>query len=300
VKVAPERPRRSLEGIAMLLITAFGWGLNWPVLKFAIHVWPPLTFRVLSGVAGAVFLLAIVLVRGGRLLPRRDQWARLAISSVLNIGSYMGFATLSLYWLDASEASIIAYTMPIWAAMMAWPVLGERPTWPRVAGLVLGFSGVAVLLAGQLLGAPPAALLAKLPGVALIMATALLFAAGAVFTKRFPIQVPALTNVAWQIFLAALPLLALAAAFDRWDLRGIDAMGWAAFAYVALIALCVSYLAWFRALALLPASAAATGTLLVPVIGVFSSALLLGEPLGVRQVLALAMTVSGVALASRG
>jgi drug/metabolite transporter (DMT)-like permease len=270
------------------------------VLKFAIHVWPPLTFRVLSGLAGAVFLLGIALVRGERLMPRRDQWTRLVIASVLNIGSFMGFATLSLYWLDASEASIIAYTMPIWAAMMAWPVLGERPTWPRVAGLALGFSGVAVLLAGQLLSAPAAVLLAKLPGVALIMATALMFAAGAVFTKRFPIQMPALANVGWQIFLAALPLLVLAAAFDRWDLRGIDAMGWGAFAYVALIALCASYLAWFRTLALLPASAAATGTLLVPVIGVFSSALLLGEPLGLRQLLALAMTLSGVTLASLG
>ena len=284
----------------MLLITAFSWGLNWPVLKFAIHVWPPLTFRVLSGLAGAVFLLAIALIRGERLMPRRDQWPRLVIASVLNIGSYMGFATLSLYWLDASEASIIAYTMPIWAAMMAWPVLGERPTWPRVAGLALGFSGVVVLLAGQLLSAPPAALLAKLPGVALIMATALLFAAGAVFTKRFPIQMPALSNVGWQILLAALPLLVLAAAFDRWNLSGIDAMGWAAFAYVALIALCASYLAWFRSLALLPASAAATGTLLVPVIGVFSSALLLGEPLGPRQMVSLAMTLTGVTLASRG
>jgi drug/metabolite transporter (DMT)-like permease len=89
-------------------------------------------------------------------------------------------------------------------------------------------------------------------------------------------------------------------AFDGWDLNGIGAMGWAAFGYVALVALCLAYLAWFRALALLPASAAATGTLLVPVIGVLSSALLLGEPLGLRQVLALAMTVSGVALASRG
>ena len=284
----------------MLLITAFGWGLNWPVLKFAIHTWPPFTFRVLSGLVGAAFLAAIVLLRGDRLLPRRDQWTRLVIASVLNISSWMGFATLSLYWLDASEAAIIAYTMPVWAAMMAWPVLGERPTWSRVAGLVLGFSGVVVLLAGQLLSAPAAALVAKLPGVASIMGTALMFAGGAVFTKRFPMQMPALSNVAWQIFIGSLPLLVLALAFDGWDLGGIGALGWGAFGYVALIALCASYLAWFRALALLPASAAATGTLLVPVIGVVSSALLLGEPLGVRQVLALAMTVSGVALASRG
>ena len=284
----------------MLVITAFSWGLNWPVLKFIIHAWPPFTFRVLSGFAGAGFLACIALARGERLLPRRDQWTRLAIAAVLNITSWMGLATLSLYWLDASEAVIIAYTMPIWAAMLAWPVLGERPTWPRVAGLGLGFAGVAVLLAGQLLSAPAAALVAKLPGVASVMGTALMFAGGAVFTKRYPLQVPPLTNVTWQILIGSLPLLAAALAFDRWDLSGVDGEGWAAFAYVAVVALCVSYLAWFRALALLPASVAATGTLLVPVIGVASSAIVLGEPIGVRQVLALAMTVSGVTLASRG
>jgi probable blue pigment (indigoidine) exporter len=297
---AAARPRRSLEGIAMLMITAFSWGLNWPVLKFIIHAWPPFTFRVLSGFAGVVLLFCIALARGEKLLPRRDQWTRLAIASVLNLTSWMGFATLSLFWLDASEAVIIAYTMPIWAVMLAWPVLGERPTWPRVAGLALGFAGVVVLLAGQLLNAPAAALVAKLPGVASAMGTALMFAAGAVFTKRFPLQVPPLTNVAWQILIGSLPLLAAALAFDRWDLRGIDALGWGAFAYVAVVALCVSYLAWFRALALLPASTAATGTLLVPVIGVVSSIVVLGEPLGLRQMLALAMTVSGVTLASRG
>ena len=284
----------------MLLITAFSWGLNWPVLKFIIHAWPPFIFRVLTGLAAVFLLFCIAFARGEKLLPRRGQWTRLSIAAVLNLTSWMGFATLSLFWLDASEAVIIAYTMPIWAAMLAWPVLGERPTWPRVAGLALGFAGVAVLVAGQLLGAPAAALVAKLPGVASAMGTALMFAAGAVFTKRFPLQLPPLTNVAWQILIGLSPLLAIALAFERWDLGGIDALGWAAFAYVAVVALCVSYLAWFRALVLLPASTAATGTLLVPVIGVFSSALLLGEPLGVRPLLALAMTVTGVTLASRG
>ena len=284
----------------MLLITAFTWGLNWPVLKFAVQTWPPFSFRVLTGLAAVVLLFAIALVRGERLLPRRGQWGRLAIASVLNLTSYMGFATLSLLWLDASEATIIAYTMPIWAAMMAWPVLGERPTLFRVAGLALGFAGVAVLVAGQLLGAPASVLVAKLPGVASAMGTALMFAGGAVFTKRFPLLLPPISNVGWQILIGMVPVAALALAFEHLDLGAIGGLGWGAFGYVAVVALCVSYLAWFRALALLPASTAATGTLLVPVVGVVSSALLLGEPLGARQFLALAMTISGVTLASRG
>ena len=67
-----------------------------------------------------------------------------------------------------------------------------------------------------------------------------------------------------------------------------------------VIAVCLSNITWIKALKLLPASTAAIGTLMVPVIGVLSSGVLLGEPLGVRQLTALAMTVTGVALASRG
>jgi probable blue pigment (indigoidine) exporter len=288
------------QGVLMLLITATAWGFNWPVLKFVMHEWPPFLFRVMSGGFGVLLLLSIALFRGERLLPRSDQWGRLVVASILNITSWMGLATLSLFWLDASEAAIIAYTMPIWAALIAWPVLGERPTWQRVAGLALGLSGVGVLMAGQLLSAPMSALVAKLPGVACILGTALMFASGAVFTKLKPVQMAPVPLVAWQIAIGMLPMLAVAVVFDRWSLSHVSALGWGALLYVGAIALCVSYLAWFRVLKLLPASTAAIGTLLVPVIGVASSAFVLGETLGPRQLVALCLTVGGVALASRG
>jgi drug/metabolite transporter (DMT)-like permease len=212
----------------------------------------------------------------------------------------MGLATLALFWLAASEAAIIAYTMPIWASLLAWPVLGERPTWPRVAGLALGLTGVSILMAGQLLSAPMADLIAKLPGVACILGTALMFAGGAVFSKRYPTTMPPVPLLAWQLAVGMTPMLLLSLAFEPWTLVRVTTLGWAALAYVAVVAMCVSYLAWFRALKLLPASTAAIGTLLVPIIGVLSSAAVLGEPLGPRQVLALVMTVGGVLLASRG
>jgi drug/metabolite transporter (DMT)-like permease len=156
-----------------------------------------------------------------------------------------------------------------------------------------------VLLAGQLLGAPAALLIGKLPGVACIMGTSMMFALGAVFTKRYPLRLPPVTNVAWQVFLGSLPLLLASLLFDRWDFGRVTPIGWAGLGYGAVLALGVSYLAWFRALRLLPASTAATATLMVPLIGVLGSAALLGEPLGARQLVALAMTLAGVALAAR-
>jgi drug/metabolite transporter (DMT)-like permease len=95
-------------------------------------------------------------------------------------------------------------------------------------------------------------------------------------------------------------MLVLSLIFERWTVAKVTPLGWAAVVYVGVFAMCVSYLAWFRALKLLPASSATIGTLLVPVIGVVSAAWVLGEPLGPRQLIALGLTIGGVVLASRG
>ena len=287
-------------GLGLLLVTAFAWGLNWPAMKLLMLDWPPFSFRVLAGLLSVSILAAITLARREEWRPRPDQWGRLTVASVLNVTSWSGLAPAALLWLDAGEAAIIAYTMPVWATILAWPFLGERPSWQRLAGLGFGLGGVTLLMAGQL-GAPGGDLLAgKLPGVVAILGTALMFAGGAVFTKRFPVGMPPVPLVAWQLVIGMLPVLAFALATERVDFAAVGPLGWGCLLYASLVAQVLAYLAWFRALKLLPAGTAAIGSLLVPVIGVFSSGLLLGEPLGARQMVALGLTLGGVVLASRG
>ena len=286
-----------LAGFGYLCVTATAWGLNWPVMKLLMQDWPPYAFRIFAAL-GAVGLLVVVAAwQRDRLWPGRGQWGRLVVSAVLNVSAWSVVAPLSLFWLDAAEAAIIAYTMPVWATVLAWPVLGERPGWRRLAGLVLGLGGVTLLMAGAV-GA--GALWAKLPGVAAIMTTALMFAGGAVFTKRWPVAMAPVPLVAWQIAIGTLPVWVIALGFETLDFSRVTWVGWGCLVYVAVVAQCAAYLAWFRALRLLPAGVAATGSLLVPVIGVFSSGALLGEPLGVRHMVALVLTLGGVVLAARG
>jgi probable blue pigment (indigoidine) exporter len=128
-----------------------------------------------------------------------------------------------------------------------------------------------------------------------------MFASGTVFAKRAPVAMAPVPLVAWQLAIGLLPVAAVAAAFEPApDLARVTWVGWGCLAYVAVLAQGVAYLAWFRALRRLRAGTAAIGSLLIPVIGVFGSALALGEPLGVRQVAALGLTLGGVALAARG
>ena len=288
------------SGYGYLMVTAVAWGLNWPVMKLLMREWPPFSFRIFAGGGAILVLLAIARWQGDALLPKRDQWRRLVVASFLNVSSWSLVAPLSLFWLDASEAAIIAYTMPVWATILAWPFLGEQPTWQRIAGLLLGMAGVTLLMAGQLASVPAAEVWAKLPGAGFILLTALMFASGTVFTKRFPVQMPPVPMVAWQLAIGLSPVVLVGLLFEEINWSGITAIGWGCLAYVGLVAQVLAYLAWFRALNRLPASTAAMGSLLVPVVGVLSSGLLLGEALGGRHFAALALTLGGVVLAARG
>ena len=169
------RPVR-LIGLGCLVVTAFGWGLNWPATKFLLEQCPPLTARGIAGVVAGLALAGIALARGETLTVPPRLRLRLVASALLNVSAWMGLTTLSLLWLNAGEAATLAYTMPVWAALLAWPILREQLGLHRIVALVLGISGVAVLLGGNVFHAETD----KLPGVAIALTAAMLFALGTV------------------------------------------------------------------------------------------------------------------------
>ena len=292
------QPRRGADpaGLALLLATTLGWGLNWPAMKLLLEELPVLSTRAAGGSLGFVVLAGVALALRESLAVPRALWPRLVLVSLLNVTAWMGLASFSLLWLAAAEATIVCYTMPVWASLMAWAMLGERPGGARIAGLLLALAGLAVLMFGK----GVAVGMEKAPGVALGLGSAILFSIGTVVTKRWPLGLPPTSSTVWQVGIGIAPLVALAVIFDPPAFGALSPLGWGLIAYGGVFALGLCYLAWFGALRRLPASAAAVGTLLTPVVGVVSAALLLGEPFGWREATALALTVSGVLLAIRG
>ncbi|MBW8855801.1 MAG: DMT family transporter, partial [Bradyrhizobium sp.] len=189
------RPRIAPAGLMFLAITSIGWGFNWPVTKFLMAELPPLTLRGVTGVLGAILLATLALVRRDSLKVPREIWPRLLTAAVLNVTGWMVLMGLALLWLPASEAALIAYTMPVWASIMAWPVLGERPTLLRTLALVMAFVGLASIMGGNGIAASAE----KLPGIIMALCGAAGFALGTVFSKKYPIRLPPITAAAWQI-----------------------------------------------------------------------------------------------------
>jgi drug/metabolite transporter (DMT)-like permease len=282
-------------GLLFLAITSVGWGFNWPVTKYLLGELPPLTLRGVTGVIGALLLAVFAVIRRQSLKIPRDQWPRLVVAAVLNVTGWMVLMGLALLWLPASEAALIAYTMPVWASMLAWPVLGERPTVLRTISLVMAFAGLASIMGGNGFTAS----VEKLPGILMALGGAIGFAVGTVLAKKLPLRLPPISAAAWQIGLGCFPVAVVGLFIENAQWEALSNLGWLLLVYSTVIQFCVAYVAWFAALARLPASVAAIGTMAVPVIGVVASAIALHEPLGPGQIAALVFTLAGVVLATR-
>ena len=289
------RPRLAPAGLMFLAITSVGWGFNWPSTKFLLSELPPLTLRGITGVIGAVLLAVLALLRAQSLHVEARLWPRLVLYAALNVSGWMVLMGLALLWLPASETALIAYTMPVWASLLAWPVLGERPTWLRTIALVMAFAGLAAIMGGNGISASKE----KLPGIIMALGGAFGFALGTVLAKKYPLVMPPIPAAAWQIGLGCVPIAIIGLLIETTHLEKVTTTGWVLLFYSTVIQFCVAYVAWFAALARLPASVAAIGTMAVPVIGVIASAVALHEPLGPTQITALLFTLAGVALATR-
>ena len=279
-------------GFLCLGITAFGWALNWPLMKILLQQWPPLFSRGLAGVVSAAILFSIAKARGQVLGVPREAMPRMLFASFTNVFAWMGFGTIAMKFVPVGEGALIVYTMPIWAMLLAWPLAGTRPRLVDVAAIVLGFGGLAILLGGNGLSFDGG----RIIGIVLLFSAAILFAIGNIL-NRTPLPMPPLVVVAWQVGLGCLAMLILGVAFEQPDFGALTAGGLACQIYMTLIPMAVCYLTWFETLRRLPPSSASTGMLLVPLIGVISAALILGEPLGLREVVAMVLVLGGVTLA---
>ncbi len=288
-------PRAASLGIAFLIAASFGWGINFPIMKNLLTEWPPLSARGLAGLVGAIALAVIALFRGQSLHVPRKMWLRLWLVSLLTMAAWTASMGVALLWLSGSEAAILSISLPVWASLLAWPILGERISVMRAVSLAVALIGIAILIGGNGFAAG----FEKWPGIAFALFGAMAVALGTVLTKHFPLAMPPIALAAWQLWLGCLPVALAGLLLEHPHVAALSSIGWASMVYMTLIQFCLSYVCWFAALERLPATTASIGTLLVPVVGVLASAAILREPLGIREIGALAVTLGGVAVALR-
>jgi drug/metabolite transporter (DMT)-like permease len=258
---------------ARLLVVLMGvaWGMNWIATRVILEALSPWSLRVVGIGLGALVLMIAAAVSRTNLSVPRGAWLKLTIAAFFNVGIFNVCSAYSQVYGTTSRAVVIAYSMPIWASVLAWFVLKEKLTGVKLAALALCALGLVILI-GPLFeqGLPLGALFA--------LACAWFWAVGTIYLKAAQIPIPTLAATAWQLLLGWLMIVAGMLVFYGLPQPGpvpTATLIW--IGYNGLIGMGLIYFVWFVVVDKLPTMTASIGTLLVPVVGVIGSAVINGE-----------------------
>jgi drug/metabolite transporter (DMT)-like permease len=280
-------PRRLWWILAALTLA---WGFNWTAMKVSLAEIPPWTFRALCLSCGAGVLFLALKLGGEKLAVPRGQWPRLWMLALLNITCWNLLVAFGLLSIPSGRAAILAYLMPAWAIPLSILVLGEKFNGRKLAGLALGMAALLLLLGDGLrsLGAAPL-------GSLLVVGASVSWALGTVMQKRFPVAMPAAAYTAWIMLLGGVPIFLGALVFD--DFRGLQgAGGWAVagLLYNIFVAFAFAHWAWIKIATSVPVGVFSLSMLVIPVVGVFSGMLFLGERPSWAEYVALVLVLASL------
>ncbi|WP_328721576.1 EamA family transporter [Streptomyces sp. NBC_00247] len=277
--------------IALAVLVTALWGVNFVVVELGLDHFPPLLFSALRFLVAA---LPAVFFVGPPKVARK--W-------IVGVGLALGVAKFGLLFvgmdqgMGAGLSSLVLQVQAVFTALFAAVALGERPGRVRLAGMGVALAGIAVAAVDEGASGPVLAF-------ALVVAAAAFWGVSNVLTRKAA-PPDSLNFMVWVSTVPVLPLLGLSLLFEGWDrdtdaLAAMDWTGAGVLVYVAWISTVFGFGAWGFLLRHHPASTVAPFTLLVPVFGMSSAALLLDESVSPLRWCAAALLVGGVAVTSLG
>jgi drug/metabolite transporter (DMT)-like permease len=279
-------PSSSRGALSALFFTILIWAYSWVVMKQVLAYAGPFHFAALRYLLGAAVLFAALLLTRQSLRP--PPLLPTLLIGLCQTTAFQGLEQLALLSGGAGHVALLAYTMPFWAVLLAWLVLGDRPTARHWLGLALAAVGlVCIIEPWRALGSALSTTLAIVGGVA--------WAAGTVLSKRmFRRHAPSVLSLtAWQMLLGggALGLLALAVPERaiEWNLAFT-----AGLIYSVLLASSLAWWLWSIVLQRLSTTVASVSSLGVPIVSVLLAWLILHEQPSAMELVGIVFVLLGL------
>ena len=287
----------SRHQILLIVFVTVTWGLNWPIMKMGVTGYPPLTFRALCLWLGVPVLWLALRVLKVQFHVARKDWRELFWLAVTNMFVWHVLIILAISLLSSGRAAILGYTMPIFSALLGVAFFGAKMRPVQWLGVGAAALGVALLLFNELTrfaGQPF--------GVLMALLAAAVWGLGTQKLRHTAIVASTLTLSFWMTVMAAAVLTVASLLLERHLWAMPPAKTWAAIVYNGVLIFGFTYAAWFVLARSLPPVASTLSTMMVPILGVFSGALWLGEVLHWQDwaaVVLMAVAISTVLIPSR-
>ena len=277
---------------AILLLLSVLWGGSFFFLELALRELPPITIMLLRVGLGALPLLAFLAIRGDRLPSAPGIWGMFIILGLLNNALPFVLYAYAQLSIESGLASILNATTPLWGVLVTHLFTSDERANPgKIAGVLLGFGGVALMIGAG------AGLDGEALAIAMCLGATLSYAFAAVYARRFrPLGFPPLTVATGQLIGATLLLLPFSLIIEQpWGRPMPGPTTWWAIAGFALICTSFAYWLYFRLLETAGATNALLVTFLIPVTAILLGALVLGEALEPRHYAGMALIALGLA-----
>jgi drug/metabolite transporter (DMT)-like permease len=284
--------------VVSLVFCCFLWGLNQVAAKVAITEVPPLWQAATRSLGGALLVFAWARWRGIALFEHDATWRGGLLAGLLFAAEF-GCIFLGLQFTTASRMAVFIYISPFVVALgMPFIATSERLSGMQIAGLVTAFAGVAWAFSEGF--SQPAAGPHQWLGDALGVAAGVLWGATTLAIRGSRLAAAsAEKTLLYQLTISGVALAAAALVVGQpWAPR-LAPLTWASLFFQVVIVTFASYLLWFWLIRHYPATRLASFTLLTPVFGLLMGALLLGEPITTRLVIALVAVAAGIVVVNR-
>lgn len=275
-----------LRDSAITALAPMTWGTTYLIATELLPHDRPLLIAALRALP-----IGVLLVLWARQLPKGIWWWRMGVLGTLNIGVFFGLLFLAAVRLPGGVAATLGAIQPLLVMLLAWPLLGERPTGWRLLAAGAGVVGVGLLVLG------PAARLDAL-GVGAAVAATVAMGVGTILTKRWGRPAPLLVFTAWQLVVGGLLLLPLALLVEG-PPPALDGRNIAGFAYLGIVNTGLAYALWFRGIERLSAARVTFLALFSPVVAVAAGFVVLGQRLSATQLVGILIVLISIGVAQR-
>jgi drug/metabolite transporter (DMT)-like permease len=267
------------------------WGLNYIMVKIALSYEPPLFFLLFRVLFAAAF--SLIFLRGRFEFPRDLQTnVRMVILSALNITVFMGLWFLGEGTETASISSILVYTYPIFSIILSTVFLAEKIGPMTIAGSIFGFAGIILIFVDQLTIRPGI-------GLVLLMASAISWAGGTIFYKKYVHTTHPATVNSMQYFYALPFIVVWAFSTESLSISGITWQFILISLYVGVFGTAIAYFIYLRLYREYSVSSISSYFFTVPALSILFSYLILGETQTLFTYIGFASVAAGIFLTSR-
>lgn len=291
--------KETLGPLAAWAAVCFFWGTTYLAIRIGLETLPPMLFAGMRFMTAGALLFTIVRAWTGARLPKGREWFDQSVVGLALLGVGNGLVVWAEQWIPSGPAALLVATSPFWVmGLERFLREGERTNARAVAGLVVGFGGLALLVAPNLYGASVGA--SYLWGMIALQAACASWSIGSVYAKHHPTGVAPLMGAAIQMLVAGAALTLIGIALGERSGLHFSARSFGAFAYLIVFGSIVAYGSYTYAVQKLPLSLVSTYSYINPVIAVLLGWVVLREQMGWRVIAAMLIILGGVAMVRSG